>query len=188
MTLRDKHAKVNGSTIRLRFVGKSAKMHDVVWDDPQLARLVRRCQDLPGQVLFQWVDAEAKRHPVRSDDVNAYLRAASGLDATAKTFRTWGATLLAGSGLAAVADQTPPKLRPTVVRQAMVAVSAHLGNTPAVCRASYVHPLVIDAFNDGTLAERWNAPPTRRPRRLISEEHRLLQLLDGDSHRQTRRP
>ena len=136
-----------------------------------------QCQDLPGQVLFQWVDAAGRRHPVRSEDINRYLRDRSGIDATAKTFRTWGASVLAATGLAAVADETPPKLRPTIVRRAMETVAAHLGNTPAVCRASYVHPKIIDTFNDGTLGDRWQQTPKRRPRRLIAEEHRFLALL-----------
>jgi DNA topoisomerase-1 len=176
-TLRDKHAVVRNGTIRLHFTGKSAKDHTIEWHDPQLARLVRRCQDLPGQVLFQWVDEDGTRHPVHSDEINRYLRDITGIDATAKTFRTWGASVLAATGLAAVADATPPPLRPTIVRRAMETVAEHLGNTPAVCRASYVHPKIIDTFNDGTLAERWHSTPKRRPRRLIAEEHRFLQLL-----------
>jgi DNA topoisomerase-1 len=177
-TLRDRHAKVSGAMIRLRFVGKSAKVHEVAWTDLRLARLVRRCQDLPGQVLFQWVDDEGQRHPIRSDDVNIYLRRASDIDATAKTFRTWGATLLAAAGLAAVADDVPPDLRPRVVAQAMTIVADHLGNTPAVCRASYVHPVVITAFDQGCLGALWSAPPRRRPRDLVTEEHRLLHVLE----------
>jgi len=114
---------------------------------------------------------------VRSDDINRYLRAASGLDVTAKTFRTWGASMLAATALAAVGDDTPVSLRPRVVQQAMLVVSEHLGNTPTVCRASYVHPRVIETFNDGTLGRRWKKRPKRRQRDLIAEEHRLLQLL-----------
>jgi DNA topoisomerase I len=176
-TLRDKHAVVGAGTIRLHFQGKGAKEQDIEWHDPLLARVVRRCQDLPGQVQFQWVDDDGERHPLHSDDINRYLRDISGIDATVKTFRIWGASVLAATGLAAVGDATPPRLRPMIVRRAMETVAEHLGNTPALCRASYVHPKIIDTFNDGTLGERWHVTPKRRPRRLIAEEHRFLQLL-----------
>ena len=104
-TLRDRHVRIDGSHLRMRFTGKSAKVHDVAFDDRRLARLVRRCQELPGQVLFQFVDGDGAQHPVRSSDINDYLRGATGLDATAKTFRTWSASVFAATALAA---QPPP--------------------------------------------------------------------------------
>jgi DNA topoisomerase-1 len=148
----------------------------MTWSDARLARLVRRCREVPGQVLFQWLDENGGRHPVRSNDVNDYVRRVGGIDVTAKTFRTWGATLLAAVGYAAVAD-TPAPLRAQVSREVISAVAAELGNTPAVCRASYVHPGVVEAFHLGTLASRWRAPK-RRSRQLLPEEHRLLYLLE----------
>jgi DNA topoisomerase-1 len=175
-TLRCRHAEVQGRTIRLRFRAKSAQVAEMTWSDARLARLVRRCREVPGQVLFQWLDETGGRHPVRSDDVNDYVRRAGGLDITAKTFRTWGATLLAAVGYAAVAD-TPAPLRAQVSREVITAVAAELGNTPAVCRASYVHPGVVEAFHVGTLPSLWRAPK-RRPRQLLPEEHRLLHLLE----------
>ena len=175
-TLRDRHARVEGRTIRLRFRAKSAKECEVSWTDARLARLVRQCREVPGQVLFQWLDESGGRHPVRSDDINDYVRVVSGLDVTAKTFRTWGATLLAAVGFAAVADQPPP-LRPRLTQEVVASVAAELNNTPAVCRASYVHPAVVQSFSLGTFGELWR-PPRRRPRALLPEEQRLLNLLE----------
>jgi DNA topoisomerase-1 len=175
-TLRDRHADVQGRTIRLHFRAKSAKDCEMTWSDARLARLVLRCREVPGQVLFQWLDEEGGHHPVRSDDVNDYVRRVGGIDVTAKTFRTWGATLLAAVGYVAVAD-TPAPLRADVSREVIAAVAAELGNTPAVCRASYVHPGVVEAFHVGTLASMWRAPK-RRPPQLLPEEQRLLQVLE----------
>jgi DNA topoisomerase-1 len=175
-TLRDRHADVEGRTIRLHFRAKSAKDCELQWTDARLARLVRQCRDVPGQLLFQWLDETGGRHPVRSNDVNDYVRRITGLDATAKTFRTWGATLLAAVGFAAVAD-TPPPLRPGVTQEVIAAVAAELGNTPAVCRASYVHPGVVEAFHVGTLSSLWRAPKSRSPQ-LVPEERFLLHLLE----------
>ncbi len=101
-TLRDRHARIVGSDLRIRFKGKAAKVHEVHWRDARLAALVQRCQDLPGQVLFQWVDVDDEQHPLTSDDVNDYLRATSGFDVTAKTFRTWSATAHAATVLAGI--------------------------------------------------------------------------------------
>ena len=175
-TLRDRHADVDGRTIRLHFRAKSAKDCELQWTDARLARLVRQCRDLPGQLLFQWLDETGGRHPVRSNDVNDYVRRITGLDATAKTFRTWGATLLAAVGFAEVAD-TPPPLRPGVAQEVIAAVAAELGNTPAVCRASYVHPGVVEAFHMGTLSSLWRAPKSRSAQ-LVPEERFLLHLLE----------
>ncbi len=175
-TLRDRHAEIHGRTIRLHFRAKSAKDCELSWTDARLARLVQRCRDIPGQVLFQWLDEDGGRHPVRSDDVNDYLRTVSGFDVTAKTFRTWGATLLAAVGFDAVAE-TPPSLRPRMVPSVITAVAGELGNTPAVCRASYVHPGVVEAFDLGTLGELWHQRPRSRPRELIAEEHHLVHVL-----------
>ena len=175
-TVRDRHARIDGRTIQLRFRGKYAKTCEVAWTDARLARLVQRCRDIPGQILFQWTDEGGGHHPVRSDDVNDYLTAATGLPITAKTFRTWGATLLAAVGLAAVGD-TPARLRPRVVLQTVDAVSQQLGNTPAVCRGSYIHPTVIDTFNAGSFGALWETRPPSRSRDLLPEEHRLLHVL-----------
>jgi DNA topoisomerase-1 len=176
-TLREKHVRINGSTLRIHFMGKSAKVHDVVWTDRRLARLLQRCQDLPGQRLFQWLDADGTRHAVRSDDVNDYLRAATDRDVTAKTFRTWGATVLATTALGTVAAATPERERTTVLKHAIELVADELGNTSTVCRASYVHPGVIDAFARGELAERWESASARGSRRLTPDERKVMHVL-----------
>jgi DNA topoisomerase I len=175
-TVRDRHARIEGRTIRLRFRGKYAKTCEIAWTDARLARLVQRCRDIPGQILFQWMDDDGGHHPVRSDDVNDYLGQATGMEVTAKTFRTWGATLLAAVGLAAVED-TPARLRPRVLQQAIEVVAGQLGNTPTVCKASYVHPIVLDTFNSGSFGELWHAAPKERTDGLQSEERRLLHVL-----------
>jgi DNA topoisomerase-1 len=178
-TVRDRHARIEGRTIRLRFRGKYAKTCEVAWTDARLARLVQRCRDIPGQILFQWMDEDGGHHPVRSDDVNDYLAAATGVPVTAKTFRTWGATLLAAVGLAAVQD-SPARLRPRVVQQTVEVVARQLGNTPTVCRGSYIHPIVIDTFNAGSFGSLWHARPPARAAGLLPEERRLLHVLaDG---------
>jgi DNA topoisomerase I len=131
-------------------------------------------------VLFQYVDDEG-RHPIRSNDVNAYLRETADADISAKDYRTWVGTLLAASALATLAEPSSEREAARAVNEVICVVSAELGNTPAVCRASYVHPTVVDAFRDGTLLERWAPSPPARPRELIAEERRLVRLLRESS-------
>ncbi len=176
-TLRDQHAKFTASSVRLVFKGKHGIASDVAVRDKRVRRIVKQCQDLPGQVLFQYVGDDGSPHPVSSTDVNEYLREVTGLPVTAKDFRTWMGTLLATSAFAAL---SPPRSE-TVARRGIVrvceTVSAHLGNTTAVTRSSYVHPNVIEWYRDGTLAERWRATPSRGSARLVVEERKLLSLL-----------
>ena len=147
--------------MRLRFPGKSGKGHDVAIDDPRLARLVRKCQELPGQVLFQYLGEDDVPRPLRSSEVNDYLRDVTGLEATAKTFRTWSATVLAAAGLAALPAPTTVREGRRVVTEMLSMVSSELNNTPAVCRRSYIHPEVIERYLDGNL--RALTGPMRRP-------------------------
>jgi DNA topoisomerase I len=168
-TLRAQHVDVRGTHLRMHFIGKGNKEFDLDCCDPRLARVVRRLQDLPGQRLFQYLDDDETVRAVSSNDVNEYLRAATGVDATAKTFRTWGATLLAAQRLLD-ADNLNEALRP---------VAAALGNTLPVLKSSYVHPTVIKAFEDGTLAEGWSAGPSRGANHLSADERRLLCILRG---------
>jgi DNA topoisomerase-1 len=176
-TLRNRHAKDSSSGVRLVFRGKSGKAHDVDLDDRRIVRVVRECHELPGALLFEYVDAEGGCHPVQSNDVNDYLRDASGMDATAKDFRTWRATCLAASLLADMPSPTSERAARAGVHDAAVAVSETLRNTPAVSRASYMHPLVIDRFVDGTLPDLWPSAAPRGPRGLDADERRLLALL-----------
>jgi DNA topoisomerase I len=176
-TLRDRHAKVNGSEVEFTFKGKGAKVWAVGVDNRRLARLVRRCQDLPGQVLFQYQDEDGRPTPITSTEVNEYLRERSGLDLTAKTFRTWGGTLLTASELVEVDRPASQQARRRVVNDVVGMAADVLGNTVAVCKRSYVHPTVLEAFEDGSLLDRWSAGPARDGYGLSSDERRLLHLL-----------
>lgn len=150
-TMRGRHARVSGSSIRFRFRGKSGRSHEVGLRDRRLAAIVRRCQELPGQELFEYVDDDGASHDVTSDDVNGYLRAISGIDVTAKDFRTWAGTVLAYRALRA---SPPPSDRGEVRRNVVEAIrltAGTLGNTPAVARRSYIHPAVVDTYEAGDL-------------------------------------
>jgi DNA topoisomerase-1 len=148
---------------------------------------MRRCQDLRGQLLFEYRDDEGDLSPVSSQDVNTYLRDASGLDVTAKTFRTWGATVLAASAFAVLDPPETVKARQLGVKTVVGAVANELGNTPTVCRASYIHPVVIERYEDGTLPARWAKGPSRDGHGLIAEERKLLHLL-GARRRPSTKP
>lgn len=178
-TLRDRHARIQGSEVRFRFTGKSGRRHEVTLRDRRLARVVARCQDLPGQDLFQYLDDEGVVRDVRSEDVNAYLREISA-DVTAKDFRTWAGTVLAYRALRALqpGNGAPRK----AVVEAMKATADRLGNTPAVTRSSYVHPAVVEAYLDGSVpaalvevAEGQQQPPAGA---TPDEESAVVELLE----------
>jgi DNA topoisomerase-1 len=152
-TLRNRHVKVEGGTIRFSFRGKSGVRHDVRVSDRRLARIVARCQDLPGQELFQYQDEEGRLHPVGSAEVNAYLHEIAGEEFTAKDFRTWAGTVLAARALEEFATfDSEAQARKNVVA-AVESVAKRLGNTTAVCRRCYVHPAVLHAYIDGSLLQ-----------------------------------
>jgi DNA topoisomerase-1 len=173
-TLRDRHATFHGDRLTLRFRGKSGVWHDRTVSDRALTKLVRRCRDLPGQELFQYVDATGKPRPVGSADINAYIRQAAGGEFTAKVFRTW-----AGSAKAAVLLASAPADTPTARAREVVAVvrvvAADLGNTPAVCRKSYIHPTILSAYLDGSL----RLPDVRSVPYLSAAETALRKMLKG---------
>ncbi|MBL8949937.1 MAG: DNA topoisomerase IB [Myxococcaceae bacterium] len=151
-TLRDQHVQIRGARVRFRFRGKSRVEHEIEVQDARLARLVKRCQEVPGQLLFQYFDETGERRCVRSQDVNDYLRAAMGEAFTAKDFRTWSGTVLAAQALSTLtAAASATEARRQLVG-AVREVAAKLGNTPAVCRSCYIHPGVFDAHSDGVLA------------------------------------
>lgn len=186
-TLRSRHAQVRGPTVRLRFRGKGGVMHESEVEDPRVARVVRQCQELPGQELFQYVDDQGAPHRVQAGDVNSYLREASGGDFSAKDFRTWHATVLALelTRLACEQGMREGNAPPGRVSGATIvaAVARQLGNTPAVCRKAYVHPAVLalgEQLGDAAagLARLWPQLATpRRPRGLLAAEVRLLQFM-----------
>lgn len=176
-TLRSRHVRIHGSTIDIRFVGKSGRRHQLSVEDPKACRLIRRCQELPGQFLFHYLDDDGDVRPVTSTDVNDYLRARTGLDVTAKTFRIWGGTLLAAAGFAALPPPRTARQRRAGVKAVVERVSSELRNTPAVARASYIHPSVIESYESGDLPAVWDAGPSRDGHGLIAEERKLLHLL-----------
>ncbi len=175
-TLRNRHVSVHGATIRLHFRGKGAKHVDVAVEDRTLARLVRRCQHLPGQLLFEYENDEGAIRAIGSSDVNDYLSRHGAYGATAKTFRTWEGSTLAAEGLSLhAAGEDEPDV--STVRDVVSEVAAYLNNTPAVCRASYIHPTVVDRYMDGSLLMSWSRPVRRSPATLVASEKRLLRLL-----------
>jgi DNA topoisomerase-1 len=151
-TLRGRHVSVSGTTLRFRFNGKHGKQHEVGIRNRQLANIIKRLQDLPGQELFQYLDDDGVPQTIGSSDVNDYLREISGSDFTAKDFRTWAGTVLAALALR---EYGPPasesQAKHNVVR-AIEFVAARLGNTPAISRKCYVHPKVIEAYDEGVIA------------------------------------
>jgi DNA topoisomerase I len=149
-TLRSQHVDISGSKIRFHFRGKSGKEHDVSIQNRQLARIIKRCQDLPGHELFQYVD-EGKRYTIESADVNDYLYEITGGNFTAKDFRTWSGTIFAANALEELGEyETQTQAKKNVV-QAIDRTAKRLGNTVAICRKCYVHPEVINAYIGGTL-------------------------------------
>jgi DNA topoisomerase-1 len=166
-TLRNRHVRVTGSEVNFSFRGKSGKVVQLGLRDRRLARVLRACQDLPGQRLFQYVDEAGEVQPIDSEDVNEYLRAAMGDDFSAKDFRTWAGTVLAVGALRELSvGLVNGREHPTNshVVAAIKGVAQALGNTPAVCRRCYIHPQVVDAYLDGSLGElvaaRSDAGPT----------------------------
>ena len=150
-TLRDRHAKVRGGVVRLRFRGKSGKEVEAEVTDRRVARVVKQSQELPGQELFAYIDEHGERCTVSSDDVNNYLRETTGADYTAKDFRTWAGTVLAAAALRELEGfESDAEAKRNVV-QALDRVARRLGNTRAVARRSYVHPAVLDSYLDGSL-------------------------------------
>lgn len=146
-TLRNRHAQVNGCEITLQFRGKSGVLHRVALEDPRVARVVRRCQAMPGQALFQYVGDDGELHGIGSEDVNDYLREASGAEFTAKNFRTWHASVHALALLGELPGERADDAGFTrrELNDVLADVAKRLGNTVAVCRKSYVHPRVLQA-------------------------------------------
>jgi DNA topoisomerase-1 len=180
-TMRNKHVDVNGSKLRFHFRGKSGKWHEVDIRDRRLAKIVKSCQELPGQEIFQYIDEDGKRQDVKSGDVNDYLREICGKDFTAKDFRTWAGTVLGALALRALEkfdNQTQAKKN---IVQAIETVAERLGNTPAVCKKCYIHPEVFTSYLDGSLAKYLKASSesdlSECGSKLRPEEVEVLELL-----------
>jgi len=152
-TLQDEQVDVAGARVRFQFRGKAGKHYSVELSDRRLARIVKRCQEIPGHELFQYVDEQGNHHSIESGDVNCYLKEISGGDFTAKDFRTWAATVLAVEAFWEIGPcQEGWECKQQVVR-AVEQVAEKMGNTPAVCRKHYIHPAVIHAYLEGTLPQ-----------------------------------
>jgi DNA topoisomerase-1 len=180
-TMQDRHVRVNGSALRFQFRGKSGILHEVDVQDRRLAHIVRQSRDLPGYELFQYVDAAGERRTIDAADVNAYLKSVAGDEFTAKDFRTWAGTVLAARALRELAAFDSKTQAKRNVLRAVEAVAKRLGNTRAVCRKCYIHPDVVTAYLDGTLAESLNRKAGRELRsnvqNLSQEEAAVLALL-----------
>jgi DNA topoisomerase I len=152
-TMRNQHVEVSGSTVRFEFQGKGRKRHRVALNDRRLARIVQRCQEIPGYELFQYLDEEGQRQSVDSSDVNEYLKETTQEDFTAKDFRTWAGTLLAALALQEFeAFDSNTQAKRNIVA-AIKSVAERLGNTPSICRKCYIHPAVIDSYLEGTMLQ-----------------------------------
>ncbi len=180
-TMRDQHVRVRGDKLIFHFRGKSGKWHEVDVQDRRLAKIVRNCQELPGQELFQYVDEHGQRQKVSSEDVNEYLREISGEDFTAKDFRTWAGTILAAMALREFEEFDSQAQAKKNILRAIEQVAGRVGNTPAVCRKCYVHPDVINAYMDGTLIRTLKIKAENQLRKSLSkldpEEAAVLGLL-----------
>jgi DNA topoisomerase-1 len=180
-TLHNRHAKVRGGQITFEFKGKGGKRHRIDVRDPRLAKLVRRCQELPGQDLFGYVDNDGTVRDVTSDDVNSYLRDIAGGEFSAKDFRTWAGTVLAAVALREFEEFTSERQAKGNIVRAVEAVAKMLGNTPAVCRRCYIHPAILDGYLTGQTIATLEQSAAQRLRgslaKLRPEEAAVMMLL-----------
>jgi DNA topoisomerase-1 len=182
-TLRHRHVAIAGSRLVFRFRGKSGQQHEIALTDKRLAGIVKRCRELPGQELFQYIDEAGERQAVSSGDVNDYIREIAGDEFSAKDFRTWAGTLLTAGTLSAMdpfASATEAKQN---TQKAIKEVACLLGNTPAVCRKCYVHPAILDAYLAQSLQEVTALPGNgaEKYRGLRKDEKWLLHFLQGEA-------
>jgi DNA topoisomerase-1 len=176
-TLRNPHVKVEGAELRFQFKGKSGKQWRLQVKDRRIAKIIRACQELPGQRLFQYQDEDGEVREITSADVNAYLREITGSDITAKDFRTWAGTVMAAFALQAFDAADTKATQKKNLKAAIESVAARLGNTPTICRKCYVHPEVLQAYVEGDLAlevKEGVAEELLRP-----EEAAVLGMLEG---------
>ena len=192
-TLRRRHVTVSGAKLRFEFRGKSGVPHSVAITDRRIARVVQRCQELPGQELFQYLDDEGRRQSVDAGDINEYLRRITGRQVTAKDFRTWAGTTLAAASLREMGPFKTEKQAKANIVAAIDQISKRLGNTRAVCRKYYVHPVILEAYFDGV-----TIPPTPgdsrqlrtsgRPAALRRDELAVIELLRQRSKAEPLKP
>jgi DNA topoisomerase-1 len=181
-TLKDRHARINGSRIRFEFKGKSGVDHEIDLTDPRLAKIVKQCQDLPGQELLQYIGGDGKICDIGSADVNQYIREiCGGEEFTSKDFRTWAGTVLAAMALRELEKfDSQAQAKRNIVR-AVESVAKRLGNTKAVCRKCYIHPAILDSYLDGSLIKSLEKKATAKLQKEIKslkpEEAMVLAVL-----------
>jgi DNA topoisomerase I len=188
-TMRNRHVEVEGSTVTFEFRGKSGKKHKITVSDRRLAKIVRKCQDLPGQRLFEYSEADGTVARINSEDVNEYLNAISGQPFTAKDFRTWAGTVLAAIALGQMEEVDSKAAAKKNVITAVEAIARMLGNTAAICRKCYIHPAVITRYLDGKLAQtlkiKADSEISDHLHELKPEEAAVLSLLRGELDRRS---
>ena len=176
-TLKSRHAKVRGAQVLFRFRGKSGRQHEVDVTDRRVAKVIAKCQDLPGQDLFQYLEEGEEVRDVTSQDVNDYLHQIAGNDFSAKDFRTWGGTVLAAIALSKQEEFQTKKEAKANIKTAICAVAELLGNTPAVCRKCYVHPVIVEAYLKRTRIAGLNGTKSLEPPNLRGAERAVLKFL-----------
>lgn len=180
-TMRDQHVQISKGKLHFQFRGKSGKEHAVDIHDRRLAKIVKACQEIPGQELFQYLDENGARQKVDSQDVNDYLREVTKDDFTAKDFRTWAGTVLAAMALREFAQFDSKAQAKRNILRAIERVAQRLGNTPSICRKCYIHPIILDAYLDGsmvaTLKQRAEAQMVESLKHMTPEEAAVLALL-----------
>ena len=176
-TFKNRHVKVKGAQVRFRFRGKSGRQHEVDLTDRRVAKVIAKCHDIPGQDLFQYLDGDGKAQNITSQDVNEYLREIAGEDFTAKDFRTWGGTVLAALALSRQEEFQTKKQAKSNIKTAICAVAELLGNTPAVCRKCYVHPVIVEAYLNRTRIAGLNGGKSLEPPNLRGAERAVLKFL-----------
>jgi DNA topoisomerase I len=179
-TLRNQHCQVLGGVLKFKFRGKSGQHHEITLEDKRLARIIRKCKDIPGSSLFEYLDEDGQPQSLESGDVNAYLREISGGDFTAKDFRTWGGTCLAANFLLEeLQEQQPDDATAKAAKSALVDVvknvACKLGNKPATCKKYYIHPAILESFTAGTLHT--VADKFRDSRKKLQYEQLVLSLI-----------
>jgi DNA topoisomerase I len=190
-TMRNRHIDISGATVQFSFDGKSGKHHSINLTDRRVANILKRCKDLPGYELFQYLDAESNRHSIDSSDVNDYLRQITPSEVaahfTAKDFRTWAGTVLACTTLTGLEPFTSDTQAKRNLVEAIKTVAEQLGNTPAVCRKCYIHPAIMNGYLGGLLVECEDKRKSGKSRQAVhfmkalrAEEQAMMRFLSGD--------
>ncbi|CAN5428176.1 hypothetical protein BH23BAC1_BH23BAC1_18010 [soil metagenome] len=181
-TFRDKHAKINGSTVSFKFIGKKGKLQEIELKNKKLAKLVKKCQDIPGYDLFQYYDEEGQRQSIDSGSVNDYLKEMTGCDFTAKDFRTWGGSINALRAFREIGNHDSATQAKKNIVKAIDQVSGVLGNTRTICKKYYIHPSLIEAYEDGCLMDYFKEldiiEEDENITRLTCEEELLMKILN----------